>query len=283
MARLSRRDLLKASVAGTALVATGLAAEACGDEAPVTAFLSAHERETLGAAVERIVPGAMEAGVVDYVEQLLTAFEYDTPRIFAGGPFSGRQPYGDYGTGSPSSDYPWNAFRRFVPLTRTKEIAWRMRIYGSDRVDGGNFNDAALGPTNGLRRNYSEGLAQLDTSSQQEHGTSFVALNTDQQDDVLKKMPSAFVSLIVEHMIEGMYAAPEYGGNHDLIGWRANKFEGDSQPLGYSIYDSIAETYRERPDYPVSTENPEGDPPFDDAAVEVVSAIVAGTGGKRFF
>lgn len=289
MARLSRRDFLKASAAGTALVVSGIGLEACSDETPAVTFLNAHERDTLAAAVSRIVPsddtpGAIEAGVVDYIEQLLSAFEHDPPRIFAGGPFSGRQPYGDYATGRASDDHPANGFERFVPLTRTKEIAWRVRIYGSDSVEGGDFNDAVLGPTKGLRRNYSEGLAQLDAMSRQQHGAGFAALSVDQQDELLKAMPPEFVNLITEHTIEGMYAAPEYGGNRTLISWRANKFEGDSQPLGYSIYDSIAGTYRERPDHPMSKENPDEDfGPFDDVAIEVVSAIVAGTGGKRFF
>jgi len=287
MTQLSRRDFLKASAAGSVLLTTGVGLEAC-DDAEVAAFLNAHQRETLRAAAARIVPsdgtpGAVEAGVVDYMEQLLTAFEYDPPRIYAGGPFSGRQPYGDYGTGQQSDDFPANAFERFVPLTRTQEIAWRIRFYGSDVVDGGDFNDAALGMTKGLRRNYSDGLLQLDELSRAQHGASFVTLSSEQQGEVLRAMPAEFATLIVQHTIEGMYAAPEYGGNRDLIGWNFNKFEGDSQPLGYSIYDSIEGSYRERSDHPVSTPNLEDDPPFDDVALEVVSAIVAGTGGERFF
>ena len=288
MARLSRRDFLKATATGTALVAAGLAAEACRDDAEVATFLTAQQRETLAAAVARIVPsddtpGATEAGVAGYIEQLLTAFEYDPPRIFAGGPFSGRQPYGDYGSGRASTDHPANQFENFVPLTRTQEIAWRMRIYGS-AVDGGDFNNAALGVTKGLRRNYTEGIALLDSLSQAQYGAGFAALGPDEQDEALTRLPPGFVSLIFEHTIEGMYAAPEYGGNRRLTGWRANKFEGDSQPLGYSIYDSIAGMYRERPDHPMSTANPGEDfAPFDDVAIEVVSVIVAGTGGKRFF
>jgi anaerobic selenocysteine-containing dehydrogenase len=92
--RLSRREFLKASAAGTALLVTGLSVEACGEEAAEPAFFTPHERDTLSAAVSSIVPtdatpGAAEAGVVDYVEQLLTAFEHEPPRIFPGGPFSG--------------------------------------------------------------------------------------------------------------------------------------------------------------------------------------------------
>src|ERR1700694_1205337 len=122
MARLSRRDFLKASALGGALIVTGAGLEACSAGTPPATFLSPHERDTLAAAASRIVPGgdtpgALEAGVVDYVDQLLTAFEYDPPRIFAGGPFSGRQPYGDFATGLPSRDHPANAFEHFVPLS----------------------------------------------------------------------------------------------------------------------------------------------------------------------
>ena len=33
--------------------------------------------------------------------------------------------------------------------------------------------------------------------------------------------------------------------------------EGDSQPLGYSIFDSVADVYRERADHPMTTVNPD--------------------------
>ena len=36
-------------------------------------------------------PGATEARVVDYIDGLLGAFSFDPPRIWAGGPFSGRR------------------------------------------------------------------------------------------------------------------------------------------------------------------------------------------------
>ena len=35
-------------------------------------------------------PGAGEAGAADYVDRLLGAFAFDPPRIWAGGPYSGR-------------------------------------------------------------------------------------------------------------------------------------------------------------------------------------------------
>ena len=36
------------------------------------------------------------------------------------------------------------------------------------------------------------------------------------------------------HCCEGMYGAPEYGGNRDLAGWEAIGFAGDVQPRGFT-------------------------------------------------
>ena len=53
---------------------------------------------------------------------------------------------------------------------------------------------------------------------------------------------------------------PEYGGNRDRLGWQLVRFDGDSQPLGYEIYDeTVPGNYRERPDKPNSGPNPDED------------------------
>ena len=43
-----------------------------------------------------------------------------------------------------------------------------------------------------------------------------------------------FSELLYEHCCEGMYGAPEYGGNRDGVGWDSIEYEGDVQPRGYS-------------------------------------------------
>jgi gluconate 2-dehydrogenase gamma chain len=45
---------------------------------------------------------------------------------------------------------------------------------------------------------------------------------------------STFTSLLFEHTIEGLYGAPEYGGNRGGSGWREIGFPGDIQPRGYT-------------------------------------------------
>ena len=90
-------------------------------------WLNDDEYRTLTAACERLIPpgdggaaGAAAAGVPDYIDGLLGAFTVDPPRIWAGGPTSGRH--------GGAAD-----FARFHPLTALDELAWRTRIEGSLR------------------------------------------------------------------------------------------------------------------------------------------------------
>ena len=177
------------------------------------AFLSDSEFDLLQAVCARLIPtdqdpGATEAGVADYIDTFLGAFSFDPPRIWAGGPFSGRRG----GEGS---------FGEFVPLSPLDELAWRTRIEGSLGRPEREFN----GPVKGLQEVYREGLARL--------GPDFTTLGPEEQDARLRADPD-FVTVLYEHACEGMYGAPEYGGNRDLVGWRYIGFEGDSQPAGWT-------------------------------------------------
>jgi len=171
-------------------------------------FFSDEEYAVIEAACDRLIPGAGEARVADYVDGLLGAFAVDPPRIWAGGPFSGRRG-GDA------------AFAEFIPLTRLDELAWRTRIEGSRGIPEREFN----GPVVGLQERYRDGLAAL--------GADFAASDSDTQDARLRAT-EAFTELLYEHACEGMYGAPEYGGNQRLIGWPSIVFEGDVQPGGYT-------------------------------------------------
>lgn len=182
---------------------------------PAIAWLTDAERRTLAAAVDRIVPpddegapGAVAGGVVDYVDGLLGAFLVDPPRIWAGGPFSGRHG-GDDG------------FSTFTPLGRIEELAWRTRIEGSQGRPEREWN----GPVVGLQERYRAGLAEL--------GDDFAGAGPDEQDARLAAAP-AFASLLHEHACEGLYADPAYGGNRDGVGWASIGFAGDSQPRGWT-------------------------------------------------
>jgi len=188
--------------------------------------------------------------------------------VVAGGPFSGRQPQdhsfypigndpchlchgatssntGSAAGAQPAYVYPPNAFRDFVPLTRLQLLSWKVRIFGRDAVPPANnpLLDPLLDevPDVGLRQKYQEGLALLEAKSRQPpYNGHFVDLSPAQQTEVLYSAPSWFVDLLNRHAIEGTLCVPEYGGNRDRLGWQLAGFDGDSQPLGYVVYDDSA-------------------------------------------
>ena len=177
-------------------------------------FLTTTELAVLEAVVDRLVPphgehpGAASLGAADYIDGLLAAFEVDPPRIWAGGPDSGRH------GGEPS-------FGELMALGPLEDLAWRTRIEGSRGIP----ERERLGRVNGWQQDYRDGLGGL--------GTDFVACDAKEQDRRLDVQP-AFRDLVYEHACEGAYGAPEYGGNLNLAGWRAIQYPGDVQPRGYT-------------------------------------------------
>ncbi|HUI01913.1 MAG TPA: gluconate 2-dehydrogenase subunit 3 family protein [Acidimicrobiales bacterium] len=183
-------------------------------------WLTEDEYRILSAVCDRLVPaddapGALGTGVPEYIDALLGAFLVDPPRIWAGGPTSGRFG-GEAG------------FARFHRLSAYDELAWRTRIEGSRGIPAREFN----GPVVGLQERYRAGLGAL--------GTAFCDLGPEEQDARLRA-DEAFTALVYEHCCEGMYGAPEYGGNRDGAGWAAIGYPGDVQPRGY-LDDEVAGT-----------------------------------------
>ena len=112
-------------------------------------------------------------------------------------------------------------FATFHRLSPLDELAWRMRLEGSRGLPEREFN----GPVMGLQERYRKGLAAL--------GADFHVVDGREQRRRLREAED-FCELLWEHCCEGMYGAPEYGGNRDTVGWRYIDYEGDVQPRGYS-------------------------------------------------
>ena len=224
-------------------------------------------------------------GVVDAADIVLAeSAVFDARPVYAGGPFSDRQPQPHFLEPSrncrachvaplpepsggaaivlPTLDYyPPNFFAEHLPLPRLQALSWKIRMLGADAVPevANNPLASSLLETD-LRRRYREGLASLETISQQQFGKPFVQLTPQQQTIVFNKANPDFVTLLTYHTVEGLLCAPEYGGNRDRLGWQLIGFDGDSQPLGYEIYDeSVPGKYRERPDKPNTGPNPDED------------------------
>jgi hypothetical protein len=179
----------------------------------VPVYFSADQFRVIEAVCARLIPtdddpGATEAGVADYIDGLLGAFVFDPPRIWAGGAVSGR-----FGGSS--------GFATFHRLSPLDELAWRVRIEGSLGIPDREWN----GPVEGLQERYAAGLELL--------GADFADVAADEQDRRLGAN-EAFTKLVYEHACEGMYGAPEYGGNRNGVGWSYIGFAGDVQPRGYT-------------------------------------------------
>lgn len=182
----------------------------------MTLWLTEDEHRALAAALDWVIPaddltpGAGEAGGADYVDQLLGAFGFDPPHIWAGGPFSGRH-------GGEASFGDW------LELGRIEELAWRMRIEGSQGHPEREFN----GPVVGWQERYRSGLACL--------GVDFADVDQSEQDARFRsRIDDDFRTLLFEHACESLYGDPTYGGNRDGTAWAAIGFAGDVQPRGWT-------------------------------------------------
>lgn len=246
---LSRRELIR--VLGAAAAAAHL--PACGDNVSGDAVFTGAQKALLEDLADVIIPpddkpGGAALGAIAYIEGLIGAFYgVGAPRIYAGGPFSGRNP-------EPDGTLVDNNFVTFVELDRVNDAAWRLFVFGNDT-------------TPGLRARLQTGLDAAAAMHIADKAKLFDALDDD------------FRSLLIELVTEAAFAAPEYGGNPGLAGWNMIHFEGDSQPLGYSQFNGTG--YTERPEAPLSTANPGDDPePLSNDIRDLLSTVIGVLGGR---
>ena len=205
---------LPVAVASAAVLSGG----GCTSSASTTRswrFFTSQQAAVVEAATARIAPGpsddpaeaghpgAREADVTGYIDTMLGALgalDSAAPPVFAGGPWSNRH------TSGP------DLMARFMPLDPVARIAWRKRLTA-------------------WQDQYRNGIATLDRLA----GGDFTKAPATVQDKILAgSAASSFTALLFEHTIEGLYAAPEYGGNQGLAGWKEIGFPGDIQPRGYT-------------------------------------------------
>jgi hypothetical protein len=191
--------------------------------APPGTTLRAARWSTLAAAMDALLPttpdaaGATQANAAWYLDQLLGAFSVVPPRIYPGGPYSGRH-------GGPDS------FSTFQRLTRVEELRWRTYLEGSMGLPEREWN----GPVEGAVARYEAMLDDLDSRALARSGAPFVTLGASARVMMLAALDPALLTMLFEHTVEGTYGDPIYGGNRDGCGWSAIDYEGDRQPVGYT-------------------------------------------------
>ena len=221
MAVFHRRQVLQAAgLTGLAVLLPPELLAACSTPSPPTtgetiggslSVFDPHEAKVVEEATARLIPGprdelseaghpgAREANVTRYIDTMLGALTLSPAKIFAGGPFSNR------------AGWPIDDMAKFLRLTPAQRSGWARRLAS-------------------LRAQYRRGVKTLDKMA----GGDFTAVSTDKMDEILAQDPGGFMTLLFGHTIEGVYSAPEYGGNAGLVGWHEIAWPGDRQPRRYT-------------------------------------------------
>lgn len=287
-----RRTFLQLMAAGGAAVSVPWlpgCSDRAGGTAPVARFFSAEERTVVEQLATVVVPedqtvGAAGTHAVEYIDRYLALFDAPVPTIYRGGPFSGRTPFPDPVTGQPSDDFPDDAFLDILPPTRLQELSFRIEIFGSASVANGDINAPLVPPSPGLQALYRDGIDALNAFAATQGAASFADLDDEGKLAAFATTDPEFRDAFLQNLAEGMFGAPEYGGNRDTSGWRDYDYDGDSQPLGHTLYDSVSETLYDRADQPNQTLDPNRQNDGLEPAVEsFVTAVALSQGGKRFF
>lgn len=182
-------------------------------------FFSLHEAMTVESLTARLLPGtpddpgAREAGVVYYIDNMLS---YENP--FAEATYR-KPPFAETYQGDAPPEGDTNGF----------DVIW----IAADQIERYGYQ-SILSP----RDTYRAGLASVDRFATGRFGSNFVDLAEGQQDEIVGAMldgeatgfedPSgeSFFHVLRRHTCEGMFADPVYGGNRDMAGWRLIDYPG---------------------------------------------------------
>ncbi len=194
---VSRRDFLKAAAATGVPATFDVRASEKSQRASASAylFLNADESAFIGAAVARLIPsdangpGAIEAGVPNYIDKQLGGAWGAGERLYRSGPWK---------EGTPSQGYQ-------LPLTPAEL-----------------FRNALRGVAADLQQSKS---TTFDKLSPQDQDVYLTELQNGGKD--LNGVPSkVFFEWLLAMTIEGYFSDPVYGGNKDMVAWRMVGFPG---------------------------------------------------------
>jgi hypothetical protein len=199
----------------------------------------------------------------------------DHPAIYLRGPYSNRNPYPDFATGEPSASRPADDFlspsgqAHFVDIDEVQQLGWRMLIEGQEAalsqapgwISKAWMQQVKSGlipgpPAQGLQQIYRAGLAAFDAYSQGLFKVPFAEADGLEQDLMLEAAGNIVLSelplpapvgppteaktlfpYIQSHTFEGCYGLPEYRWRDSNPLWAEIRWDGDTQPLGSSVYD----------------------------------------------
>jgi gluconate 2-dehydrogenase gamma chain len=220
MDKLSRRSFFKA--AGAAVAVTTVPAQALtgGKHAapaqPATyTFFKPADASFIEAAVERLIPadengpGALDAGVPNYLDKQLGGAWGAGERLYRSGPWH---------QGAATQGYQ-------LPFTPAELFQHALRGIQSD-----------------LSKRGKPAFAKMSAQDQDAYLKSLQTGNTD-----LNGVPSnVFFESLLELTIEGYFSDPVYGGNRDMVAWKMIGFPG-AYATYYDLVDQYGIQYTRAP------------------------------------
>jgi gluconate 2-dehydrogenase gamma chain len=200
MEKISRRAFFRVAGAAVATTATEVQAATSGKQTTKAApqaytFFNADEARFIEAAVERLIPadetgpGALQAGVPNYLDKQLGGAWGAGERLYRAGPWK---------EGLPSQGYQ-------LPFTPAEM-----------------FRHALRGIRNDIAKRGGPAFNRLSSREQDDY------LKSLQNDGVdLDGVPSkVFFESLLALTIEGYFSDPVYGGNKDMASWKMIGFPG---------------------------------------------------------
>ncbi len=215
------------------------------EEGSAGRFFDRHQRETIEAAMARIIPsgeqpGAREAGTVDFVDHYLSGIDY----IYARPDGSG-----------------------FEKLEGKRADAWRQRITvlqhtyraGVEELDSRaqqRFGGAFAALSEGQQDDILTAMERPDLKVEQDLVSAMSVAGWTPAEPAMQQVSTetelAFFPLLALHTRQGFYADSIYGGNKDHVGWKLIGFDGPP-----SMAETHAGTYTTMPYFAEESGNSE--------------------------
>lgn len=205
-------------------------------------FFNDFEARTVEAIAERIIPGgddigATDAGVVYYVDRAVAGFSVSLQKIYR------------LGLRELETFCQRKYSNSFVQLGDERQVEVVRRFLGPEIGEANKLHKSAGEDDHDFRR------------------------GNEQADDGLREIDTGLLdrlfAVIREHVIEGLFCDPVYGGNHNVVGWRLVGFPGvhwgytaeqmkegyDGRQLPIRTLDDLRRDLKSLPDNAVFTEN----------------------------
>jgi gluconate 2-dehydrogenase gamma chain len=223
---------------------------------------TAHEARTVEALTARILPGtpddpgAREAGVTTYIDNMLSYQEGFNESTYREPPYA--QIYSE--ETAPAED-------------ATYQTIW----VAADEIERYGYQ-SNLSP----REVYRFGVVAVDVYARSKFERRFIDLTDEEQDSILEDMvnddaevgfeqvaASAFFTILRRHTAEGMFSDPAYGGNREMAGWWLIGYPGAQR--AYTEHDIRTETTTPRPPQSLAQLHPFS--PGENAGLHVVLPV----------